>query len=366
MPPLPDYVRLLERIWDSGWLTNRGQLHQEFERRLARYLAVEHISVVCNGTTALQLALRAFDIDGGKVITSPFTFPATAHVISWLGAEPVFCDIDPVTLNLDPSRLQDLIDSETRAILPVHVYGTPCDVEGIREVASEHRLPVIYDAAHAFGVGYRGRALTAYGDASVLSFHATKLFSTAEGGAVVIKSAALKRDLDHLMNFGIADAENVIMPGINGKMNELQAAYGLLRLDSIQKEISDRRQLADVYRSKLEQIPGIDLMSDVPGTRQNHGYFPILVGSRRFGMGRDQLHEALAELNIHTRKYFYPLCSHYPHYRSLPSSAPEHLPVAEAATRRILCLPIYGSLAMETVRHICTAISRLHRLWRAA
>ena len=362
MPEFEDYSRLLRRIWENRWLTNKGELHQEFERRLADYLGVEHISLFCNGTVALLLTLRAFGVCGGKVVTTPFTFPATPHAISWLGAEPVFCDIDPRTLNLDAGRLAELVDSETQAILPVHVYGTPCDVEAIQAIADRHEIPVIYDAAHCFGVRHRGRALVDYGDAAILSFHATKLFSTGEGGAAVTRTAPLKQDIDDLKNFGIVDAETVATAGINGKMNEFQAAYGILQLDSIRQEIAARRELAAAYRKGLAPTPGIDVLRETPATQHNYSYFPILVQADEYGMSRDRLHETLKTLNIFTRKYFHPLCSHYPHYLNLPSADRENLPVAEAVARKILCLPIYGTLGADVAASVCEAINELHRL----
>jgi len=274
-------------------------------------------------------------------------------VLYWNKVRPVFCDIDPVTFNLDPDGIERLIGPETKAILPVHVFGNPCDVDRIQAIAERHGLQVIYDAAHAFGVRYRGRPLVSYGDLSILSFHATKLFTTFEGGALIMKSAAQKQRVDSLKNFGIAGEEVVIGPGINGKMNELQAAYGVLQLDQIPREIERRTSIARLYRSQLAGVPGIRCLEDLPGVEHNHSYFPILVDAESYGANRDELYEYFKQFNVFCRKYFFPLCSRYPMYAALPSSAPEKLPVAERVASQILCLPIYGTLEETTVRTIC-------------
>jgi dTDP-4-amino-4,6-dideoxygalactose transaminase len=360
LPPLAEYTKLLEQIWDRRWLTNDGAFHQEFERRLAEYLGVPHVNLFCNGSIALLVALQALRIDGGEVITTPFTFPATPHVLHWNRVRPVFCDIDPNTYNIDHTRIERLITSDTRAILAVHVYGTPCDVDALQTIADRHGLKVIYDAAHTFGVRLRGRALAASGDISMLSFHATKLFSTIEGGALVVQSEEQKKLVNYLKNFGVADEETVIGPGINGKMNEFQAAYGLLQLEMVESEIAARAERVATYREELAGVPGISMPATIPETRANHAYCPIFIDATLFGMTRDAVHAALKACNIITRKYFHPLCSHYPIYAELPSARPELLPVAERAASQVLCLPDYGSLPLETVRTIGHVLRELH------
>ena len=356
MPPIEQYQASIKTIWDSKWLTNNGQFHEEFERRLGAYLGVEHLSLFCNGTIALLVALQMQRINEGEVITTPFTFPATAHVLYWNRLRPVFCDIEEETFNLDPARIERLIGPETRAIMPVHVFGNPCNVTAIQEIAERHGLDVIYDAAHAFGVRVQGRPIVEYGDLSVLSFHATKLFSSVEGGAIVSKTAGEKKRVDFLKNFGFANEETVIGPGINGKMNEFQAAFGLLQLDMVDEEIANRRRLTQLYRETLADVPGIRFQIDLPDVEHNYGYFPILVDETGYGMNRDELYTVLKEFNIYARKYFYPLCSQFACYAALPSSASSNLPVAERVTREILCLPLYGTLAEETVRTISAVI----------
>lgn len=320
------------------------------------------MSVFCNGTAALLIALHALRGNGTQVITTPFTFPATIHALDWNGLEPVFCDIEERTFNLDPERIEQLINADTKAILPVHVYGTPCDVDAIQAIADRHALPVIYDAAHALGVRWKGRALAACGDMSMLSFHATKLCTTFEGGALVLGSDAQKTDVDFLKNFGIADEETVVGPGINGKMNELQAAYGLLQLDTVDQEIARRRDLAEIYRRELRNVPGIRSLDDHPATEHNYAFFPILVDADTYGQTRNDLHDQLKRCNIMTRKYFYPLCSRYPCYSALPSAAPENLPVAERIASQVLCLPIYGTMGDEVARVIARVIREMKNL----
>lgn len=361
MPRLPDYHQSLQRIWDSRWLTNFGQFHKEFEQRLSEYLGVEHVSLFCNGTIALLLALQALRINGGEVITTPFTFPATVHVLYWNRIRPVFCDIDEKTLNLDPKRVEPLISPDTKAILPVHVFGNPCAVEELQEIADRHGLHVIYDAAHAFGVRYRDRSILEFGDISVLSFHATKLFTSVEGGAVISKSAVQKRRVDFLKNFGIADEETVIGPGINGKMNEFQAAFGLLELDVVDQEISNRGKLAQIYQQMLNDVPGITFPEKVQETRHNYCYFPVLVDQEEYGMNRDELYTVLRQFNIHPRKYFYPLCSSYSCYSALPSADPNRLPIANRVAKQVLCLPLYGTLDEGVVDTICMLLREVPR-----
>jgi dTDP-4-amino-4,6-dideoxygalactose transaminase len=359
MPPIEKYHELVQAIWDSKWLTNNGQFHQEFERRLGEYLGVEHVSLFCNGTIALMVALQTLRINEGEVITTPFTFPATAHVLYWNRIRPVFCDIDNTTFNLDPGCIERLISPDTKAIMPVHVFGNPCNIEGIQEIADRHGLDVIYDAAHAFGVRYKGRPIVEAGDLSVLSFHATKLFTSIEGGAIVSKTGGGKKRVDFLKNFGFANEETVIGPGINGKMNEFQAAFGLLQLDMIDTEIANRRRLTGIYREGLAGIAGMRTQNDMPGVLHNYAYFPLLIDEDQSGISRNELYTRLKDFNIFARKYFYPLCTQFSCYSALPSAAPANLPVAERITKQILCLPLYGTLEDETVRTICTVIHKL-------
>ncbi len=364
MPELDEFQESLRRIWESQQLTNAGDFHRELEERLAEYLGVEHLSLFCNGTIALLVALQLLRINSGEVITTPFTFPATPHVLYWNRIRPVFCDVEPRTFNLDPARVEELISPDTKAILAVHVYGNPCDVDALRAIADRHGLHVIYDAAHAFGTRFRGRSLAGYGDVSMLSFHATKLFSTLEGGALVAKTAAQKQRTDFLKNFGIAGEETVIGPGINGKMNEVQAAFGLLQLRLTEREIADRAEIARIYRTRLEAIPGIDCIPTTAEVEENHAYFPMLVDEAVYGMSRDQLHTTLKEFNVVTRKYFFPLCSTYSCYSASASARPENLPVAHRVASRILCLPIFGGLSTEAAETICELLAGLHAATR--
>jgi dTDP-4-amino-4,6-dideoxygalactose transaminase len=361
MPPLADYVGSLEAIWETHWLTNEGRFHEAFKDRLAGYLGVEHVNLFCNGTLALLVALQTLEIDSGEVITTPFTFPATPHVLHWNRVQPVFADIDPVTLNLDPRRVEEQITADTRAILAVHVFGIPCDVEALQDVGARHGLPVIYDAAHTFGVRYKGRALCDFGDAAVLSFHATKLFTTGEGGALVVRTAALQERAQFLKNFGIADEETVIGPGINGKMNEFQAAFGLLQLEQVRAEIEHRRALAERYRFGLAGVPGMTLPPEPAEVEPNYAYFPVLIEAGAYGLSRDALHQALKEFNFHTRKYFYPLCSQYPCYAGLRSARADNLPIAGRIAGQVLCLPIYGTLPHDTADALCALLRELPR-----
>jgi dTDP-4-amino-4,6-dideoxygalactose transaminase len=361
LPPLEQYHAHLEKIWESRWLTNNGRMHQDFEAGLRRYLGIDHISAFCNGTIALMVALQTLDIADGEVITTPFTFPATAHVLFWNKLTPVFCDIEPRTFNIDPARIEALITPRTKAILPVHVFGNPCDTAAIQEIADRHNLRVIYDAAHAFGVRDQGRPLAGAGDLSVLSFHATKLFSSIEGGAIVSKIFEQKQRVDFLKNFGFADEETIIGPGINGKMNELQAAYGLLQLETIDEDIARRRRITRQYRAELSDVPGLQLPEDMPGVDHNYAYFAIVVDPDAYGMTRNDLYAELKHFNIFTRKYFYPLCSQIPCYQELASSDPARLPVAHHIADRVLCLPIYGTLEEDTVRTITAVLRELGR-----
>jgi len=361
MPSLDSYRELLEPVWASRHLANEGALHRALEARLGTYLEVGHVSLFCNGTIALLVALKALGIEEGEVVTTPYSFPATPHALYWNRITPVFADVDAVTGNLDPARVEAAVTSRTRGILAVHVYGTPCDVEGLQAVADRHGLPIIYDAAHAFGVRYRGRALSSYGDMAALSFHATKLFSTGEGGALVSRTPEDKQQVYFLKNFGIAGPEEVVGPGINGKMNELQAAFGLLQLDLVDAEIASRLALAARYRDRLEGVRGVRLLPELEHVEPNGAYMPVFIDPAEFGVDRDGLHDVLVECNVIPRKYFHPLCSHYACYASLPSASAERLPNAERIAAQVLCLPLYGELLGETVDTICEIVREVGR-----
>jgi dTDP-4-amino-4,6-dideoxygalactose transaminase/predicted O-linked N-acetylglucosamine transferase (SPINDLY family) len=353
MPKLEDFVASLEQIWDSKCLTNGGSFHQRLEQALCQHLGVEHISLFANGTLALMTALQALCIEG-EVITTPYSFAATTHALTWNRLQPVFADIDPKTFNLDPERIEAAITPRTRAIMPVHCYGTPCDVERIEAIARKHDLKVIYDAAHAFGVRQDGQSILRHGDLSVLSFHATKVFNTIEGGAIVCRDAATKRHIDHLKNFGIADEVTVVAAGINGKMNEVSAAYGLLELQRVDSAIEKRGQVTALYRRLLDGVPGITCPAE-PQHEANFGYFPILVGDD-YPLGRDGLYQKLRDAGIHARRYFHPLISEFPMYRTLSSATPDNLPYAVTAARQVLCLPIYPALEAQDIERIAALI----------
>ena len=353
LPPLQDFVASLEQIWESKLLTNGGRFHQQFEAALCDYLGVEHVSLFTNGTTALLTALQALGITG-EVVTTPYSFVATANALLWNGLQPVFADIDPATFNLDPASIEAAITPRTTAIMPVHCYGNPCDLERIDAIARKHGLKVIYDAAHAFGVRQGGRSILRHGDLSVLSFHATKVFNTFEGGAIVCRDAAMKQHIDHLKNFGIADEVTVVAAGINGKMNEVSAACGLLQLKGIDDAIARRGAVAAQYRHLLAGVPGVRCMPQ-PEHEANYGYFPILVGDD-YPLGRDGLYRKLRDAGIYARRYFYPLISDFPMYHGIASAAAENLPRAAAAARQVLCLPIYPGLETRDVERIASLI----------
>lgn len=355
MPPLDEFVLQLEKIWEAKWLTNAGQFHQELEQRLAEHLGVEHLSLFSNGTIALIVALQALRI-GGEVITTPYSFVATAHSLLWNNIRPVFVDIDPVTFNMDPGKIEEAITGHTTAIMPVHCYGNPCDVDAIQNVADRYGLKVIYDAAHAFGVDYRGESLLRHGDLSVLSFHATKVFNTFEGGAIVSRDAKTKLRIDRLKNFGFVDEVTVAAAGINGKMNEVQAAFGLLQLAHVERLIEARAAIDAHYREALAGVRGIAPYQPVAGATQNHSYFPILVGPN-YPLTRDELYLKLREHGIMARRYFFPLISDFPMYRGLPSAPRSNLPNAARIADQVLCLPIYPDLATDTVDTIVGLIA---------
>lgn len=346
LPPLEEFIPYLKKIWENKWLTNNGPFHQQLEQALCEYLGVDHLALFTNGTIALVTALQTLRITG-EVITTPFSFVATAHSLLWNGLTPVFVDIDPITCNLDPEKIEQAITPRTTAIMPVHCYGTPCDVERIQQIADTYGLKVIYDAAHAFGVHYKGSNLLNHGDLSVLSFHATKVYNTFEGGAIVCPDAKTKQRIDYLKNFGIADEVTVMAPGINGKMSEINAAFGLLQLKHVDAAIALRRGMDVLYRQELSAVKGITCLPVPMETDRSFSYFPILVGSE-YPLSRDGLYSRLKEHDIHARRYFYPLITDMPMYRGLPSACQANLPVAESISQQVLCLPIYPDLGEDS------------------
>lgn len=358
LPPLAEFIPYLEEIWANKILTNGGPMHQELERKLCDYLGVAHISLFTNGTIALVAALQALRVTG-EVITTPYSFVATAHSLRWNGINPVFVDIDPGTLNLDPARIEAAITPRTTAIMPVHCYGTPCDVDAIQRIADNYNLRVIYDAAHAFGVRDGTGSILSHGDLSVLSFHATKVFNTFEGGAIVSPDLRTKQRLDRLKNFGFVDEVTVSTTGINGKMSEINAAFGLLQLKYVDQAVASRQRIRDRYAAALSQVRGIRLLE--PRTaHDNCGYFPVLV-DESYPVGRDELYSLLRENNIFSRRYFYPLITEFPMYKGLPSAEPGNLPVATKVARQVICLPIYPDLApvaQDRIIDIVAGVSR--------
>ena len=355
LPPLENLTALLSDVWDSQWLTNAGKKQEALEQRLQGYLSVPNISLFNNGTTALLVAIKALGLTG-EVITTPFTFPATPHALHWNNLPVVFADIDPESMNLSPAAIEAAVTPRTSAILAVHVFGTPCDWRAIRDIAKRHRLRVIYDAAHAFGTIVDGVPVGNLGDVSMFSFHATKTFHTAEGGALSSPDTDLKQRFDLLRNFGITGETSVSLPGLNGKMNELQAALGLLVLDMVDEERRKRGDLKAIYAARLRGVEGISLLPDEPSVKQSYQHAAIRVAMERFGRSRDQVYDRLRRHNVIARKYFYPLCSSLPHFQALPSARPDNLPVAAVVAEEVLCLPIYGALPRESVEKICDII----------
>lgn len=355
LPNLDEFHSLLKEIWQSKWITNNGPFHQRLESALAEYLKVPYISLFTNGTLPLITALQALRITG-EVITTPYSFVATTHALWWNGIKPVFVDIDPATCNLDPAKIEAAITPKTTAIMPVHCYGKPCDIQGIQEVADKYGLKVIYDAAHAFGVEVSGRSILNAGDLSTLSFHATKVYDTIEGGAMVVHDEATKRRIDYLKNFGFSGEITVVAPGINSKMDEVRAAYGLLNLKQIDDAIERRHRVAVKYREELKDVKGITFFHDMPGVRHNYSYFPIFVNKEEYGMSRDELYELLKSHKIYGRRYFYPLISDFSTYRSLPSASKENLPVANKITDTVLCLPMHHELSEEDTHKVLSLI----------
>ncbi len=359
LPALADFVPYLEQIWQSRILTNGGPFHQELEASLCKRLGVEHISLFSNGTIALVTALQALRITG-EVITTPYSFVATAHSLLWNDIKPVFVDVEPGTLNMDPAKIEAAITPRTTAILPVHCYGHPCDVTRIGKIADTYGLRVIYDAAHAFGVEVDGGSVLNFGDLSVLSFHATKVFNTFEGGAIVCQDAKTKQRIDHLKNFGFVDEVTVVAPGINGKMSEINAAFGVLQLKGVDEAMRMRGAVDQRYRKRLAGVKGIECLGDAGETVANHAYFPILV-KPDYPLTRDALYQHLKDHGINGRRYFYPLITQFPMYRGLPSADPANLPIATRAADEVICLPIYPTLEFETVDFICDRIAELAR-----
>ena len=355
MPPFEEFIESLKITWDNKILTNGGPFHQQLEEALASYLGVQYISLFSNGTLALITALQALRISG-EVITTPFSFVATTHALWWNGIKPVFVDIEPETYTLDPAKIESAITPHTTAILPVHVYGNPCRVQQIEKIANTYGLKVIYDACHTFGSKIKGQSIVSFGDLSILSFHATKVFNTFEGGAIICHDEKTKTHIDQLKNFGFTGETTVVAPGINAKMNEIQAAFGLLQLKYIDEKIAKRRELSELYRSLLTGINGINLMHETPELQYNYGYFPVLIDEKEYGSSRDDLYEHLKKSNIFTRRYFYPLISSFPTYKSLASSDPSNLVTAISIASQVLCLPIYPDLELFDIERISNYI----------
>jgi dTDP-4-amino-4,6-dideoxygalactose transaminase len=359
LPPLEEFIPYLQKIWETKKLTNGGPFHQQLEKELSEFLGVDHIALFTNGTIALVTALQALRITG-EVVTTPYSFVATAHSLLWNGIKPVFVDIEPHTLNIDPAKIEAAITPQTTAIMPVHCYGRPCDVDAIQRIADNYNLRVIYDAAHAFGVHSPTGSTLRHGDLSVLSFHATKVYTTFEGGAIVCPDAKTKQRIDHLKNFGFVNEVTVVAPGINGKMNEFSAALGLLQLEHFNRSIARRKEIDTLYRERLEGVRGIRCLSYSGKESPNYAYFPILIEGDYY-TDRDALYQALKDHNIHPRRYFYPLISEFPMYRGLASASRENLSVAARTADQVLCLPIYSALRDADVNRIMDVISKPRR-----
>lgn len=357
LPDLKEFEKYLEDIWNRKWLTNNGYYHQELEKALAEYLGVPYLSLFTNGTLPLITALQAMRITG-EVITTPYSFTATTHSIWWNNLKPVFVDVEEETGNIDPEKIEAAITPQTTAIMPVHVYGTPCNTKRIQEIADIYGLKVIYDAAHAFGVNVDGKSILEAGDMSTLSFHATKVYNTVEGGALVCHDEATKKRIDYLKNFGFADEVTVVAPGINSKMDEIRSAYGLLNLKQVDSAIERRKHVAQMYRAALKDVPGIRYLNDIEGVRHNYSYFPIFITENEFGMSRDTLYAKLKENKILGRRYFYPLISNFPVYRGLESAQPKNLPVATKLAEQVLCLPMYADLTDDDVERVIKLIKK--------
>ena len=357
LPPLDEFMSYLKDIWERKWITNNGHYHKELEKALCEYLDVPFVSLFTNGTLPLITALQALRITG-EVITTPYSFVATTHALWWNGIKPVFVDIDPTTGNLDPNKIEAAITPRTTAIMPVHVYGSPCDTERIQEIADKYGLKVIYDAAHAFGVKVNGTSILNAGDMSTLSFHATKVYNTIEGGALIMHDEQTKKRIDYLKNFGFAGETEVVAPGINSKMDEMRAAYGLLNLKQVDAAIEARQQVAIKYREALRDVEGITFFDDMPGVKHNYSYFPIFVDVEKYGMTRDELYFKMKEQNVLGRRYFYPLISTFSTYRGLDSAKPSNLPNAHKMADEVICLPMHHALSEEDVMRIIELIHK--------
>ena len=357
LPNLEEFNELLKDIWASRWITNNGSFHQQLERDLANYLKVPYLSLFTNGTLPLITALQALHISG-EVITTPYSFVATTHALWWNGIKPVFVDIDPKTGNMNPELIEQAITSKTSAIMPVHVYGTPCQTRRIQEIADRHGLKVIYDAAHAFGAEVNGKSILESGDMSTLSFHATKVYNTIEGGALIVKDEATKKRIDDLKNFGFHDEVTVVAPGINSKMDEIRAAYGLLNLKQVDEAIENRHQVAIKYREALRNVSGLRFFDDMPGVHQNYSYFPVFINAEEYGMTRDDLYFKMKAANVLGRRYFFPLISTFSTYRGLPSATPDNLPVATRLANEVICLPMHHELSDEDINKVIEIVRR--------
>lgn len=355
LPNLDEFNELLKEIWESKWITNNGSFHRQLETELAKYLKVPYVSLFTNGTLPLITALQALRISG-EVITTPYSFVATTHSLWWNGIKPVFVDIDPSTGNIDPTKIEAAITPKTTAIMPVHVYGKPCDVDAIQAIADKYGLKVIYDAAHAFGVEVNGKSILEAGDMSTLSFHATKVYNTIEGGAMVMHDEKTKKRIDYLKNFGFAGETEVIAPGINSKMDEMRAAYGILNLRQVDNAIEARHQVAIKYREALRPVEGITFWDDMPGVKHNYSYFPIFIDAEKYGMTRDELYFKMKEQNVLGRRYFYPLISEFSTYRGLPSASKENLPQAHKMADSVICLPMHHELNDIDIERILSLI----------
>ena len=355
LPDLEEFNVMLKEIWNSKWITNNGSFHKQLEKELAQYLKVPYVSLFTNGTLPLLTALQALRITG-EVITTPYSFVATTHCIWWNGCKPVFVDIDPATGNLDPNKIEAAITPKTTAIMPVHVYGKPCDTKSIQDIADKYGLKVIYDAAHAFGVEVNGESVLNAGDMSTLSFHATKVYNTLEGGALVMHDEVTKKRIDYLKNFGFAGETEVVAPGINSKVDEVRAAYGILNLRQVDAAIEARHQVAIKYREALRPVYGITFMDDMPGVKHNYSYFPIFIDAEKYRMTRDELYFMMKENNVLGRRYFYPLISEFSTYRGLPSAAPENLPNAHKMADSVICLPMHHELSEYEMARIIELI----------
>lgn len=355
LPNLDDFNEMLKQIWESKWITNNGSFHKQLEKELANYLKVPYISLFTNGTLPLITALQALRITG-EVITTPYSFVATTHALWWNGIKPVFVDIDLATGNIDPDKIEAAITPKTTAIMPVHVYGKPCDTQRIQEIADKYGLKVIYDAAHAFGVEVDGKSILNAGDMSTLSFHATKVYNTIEGGAMVMQDEKTKQRIDFLKNFGFANETTVVGPGINSKMDEVRAAYGLLNLKQVDAAIEARKQVACKYRKALRNIEGITFFDDMPGVKHNYSYFPIFIDTEKYGITRDELYFKMKEKNILGRRYFYPLISEFSTYRGLESANPINLPNAHKLANTVICLPMHHTLTNNDIERIIDVI----------